>query len=57
MLVFEVRNIITGKIELSTGCPGNAEEHAMFLNENSEWNTLFRHRIFKVVEVDEVPGA
>ena len=57
MLVFEVRNIITGKVELSTGCPGNAEEHAMFLNENSEWNTLFRYRIFKVVEVDEVPDA
>jgi hypothetical protein len=53
MLVFEVRNIITGKVELSTGCPGNAEEHAMFLNENSGW----KHRIFKVVEVDEVPGA
>jgi hypothetical protein len=49
-VAFEVHNIITGKVEFTTESLGNAEEHAMFLNENSKWNNLFRHRIFKVVK-------
>mgnify|MGYP003682685577 FL=1 len=45
-VAFEVHNIITGKVEFTTESLGNAEEHAMFLNENSGW----KHRIFKVVK-------
>jgi hypothetical protein len=47
-VAFEVHNIVTGEVVATEGCPGNAEEHAMFLNENSGW----KHRIFKVVEVN-----
>jgi|TARA_R110002110_G_scaffold405670_1_gene624984 hypothetical protein len=50
---WEIHNIITKKIVATEMCPGNAEEHAMILNDNSGWN----HRIFKVVEVDDIAGS
>jgi hypothetical protein len=50
---WEIHNIITKEIAATMGCPGNAEEHAMILNETSGW----KHRIFKVVEVDDVEGS
>ena len=50
---WEIHNIITKKIVAPEGCPGNAAEHALILNETSGWN----HRIFKVVEVDDMAGS
>ena len=50
---WEIHNIITKKIVVTEMCPGNAEEHAMILNDNSGW----KHRIFKVVEVDDIAGS
>ena len=32
-MVWEIRNIETGDIVTSEGCPGNAAEHCMILNE------------------------
>ena len=48
---WEIRNIKTGDIVTSEGCPGNAAEHCMILNEIKGAGT------FKVVEVtDPEPG-
>ena len=50
-MVWEIRNIETGDIVTSEGCPGNAAEHCMILNEIKGEGT------FKVVEVtDAEPG-
>ena len=50
-MVWEIRNIETGDIVTSEGCPGNAAEHCMILNEIKGAGT------FKVVEVtDAEPG-
>ena len=48
---WEIRNTTTGDIVTSEGCPGNAAEHCMILNEIKGEGT------FKVVEVtDAEPG-
>ena len=48
---WEIRNTETGDIVTSEGCPGNAAEHCMILNEIKVEGT------FKVVEVtDAEPG-
>ena len=50
-MVWEIRNIETGDIVTSGGCPGNAAEHSMILNEIKGEDS------FKVVEVtDAEPG-
>ena len=48
---WEIRNTKTGDIVTSEGCPGNAAEHCMILNE------IKGEGSFKVVEIDEVEGA
>ena len=51
IMVWEIRNTETGDIVTSEGCPGNAAEHCMILNEIKGEGT------FKVVEVtDAEPG-
>ena len=50
-MVWEIRNTETGDIVTSEGCPGNAAEHCMILNE------IKGEGSFKVVEIDEVEGA
>ena len=48
---WEIRNTTTGDIVTSEGCPANAAEHCMILNEIKGEGT------FKVVEVtDAEPG-
>ena len=50
-MVWEIRNIETGDIVTSEGCPGYAAEHCMILTEITGDGT------FKVVEVtDAEPG-
>ncbi len=48
---WEIRNVETGNIVTTEGCPGNASEHCMILNEIKGEGT------FEVVEIDEVKNV